>query len=79
MNSASLNSLLQRLVKVSHLGPDFLNTFFMTMSLYTDTHTVMDFLVKSYHECVGRKEKGRRASLCPQEAVRGARGEVSWL
>ena len=77
MNSASLDSLLQRVVKVSHLGPDFVNTFFMTMPLYTDTHTVMGFLLKSYYECVGRKEKGRRASLCPQEAVRGARGEFS--
>ena len=76
VNSASLESLLQRLVKASHVGPDFLNTFFMTLPLYTDTHTVMGFLAKSYRECVEKKEKGRRASLSPQEAVRGARGEA---
>lgn len=73
VNSGSLESLLQRLVKVSHVGPDFLNTFFMTFALYTNTHTIMDYLAKSYYECVARKEKGRRASLSPQEAVRGAR------
>lgn len=76
MNSGSLESLLQRLVKISHLGPDFLNTFFLTITLYTDPHTVMDFMAQSYYECVARKEK-RRASLSPQEAVRGARGQFN--
>lgn len=73
VNCGSLDSLLQRLVRVNHLGHDFLNTFFMTISLYTDNHTVMDYLVRAYKECVARKEKRRRASLSPHEAVRGAR------
>lgn len=50
----------------------------MTISLYTDNHTVMDYLVRAYKECVARKEKRRRASLSPHEAVRGARGGWSF-
>ena len=65
---------MQRLVKVGYQGLDFLNTFFMTYTLYTDSHSVMDFLTKAYHECIEQKEKARRGSLNPQEAVRVHRG-----
>lgn len=74
VNCGNVDSLLQRLVKVSYFGLDFLNTFLMTFPLYTDAHTVMDFLTKSYHDCLEKKDKSRRGSLSPQDAVRDARG-----
>ena len=73
MNCGNLESLLQRLVKVSYFGLDFLNTFLMTFPLFTDAHTIMNFLKKTYHACLERKEKVRRGSTNPEDAVRDAR------
>ena len=47
----------------------------MTYTLYTESHCVIDFLSQSYNECIATRERRKRASLNPQEAVRGARGE----
>lgn len=66
--------MLDRLVKISYFGLDFLNTFLMTFPLYTDANTVFDYLEKSYWECLQTREK-RRGSVSPQDAVRDARGE----
>ena len=74
VNSGSLDCLLDRLVKISYFGLDFLNTFLMTFPLYTDAHTVFDYLERSYWECLRNREK-RRGSVIPLDAVRDARGE----
>ena len=76
VNCGTLESLLERLVKVSHYGLDFLNTFLMTFPLYTTAHHVLDFLSKSYHNCLGTRERKRSGSVSPQDAVRDARGKV---
>ncbi|XP_065912792.1 ras-specific guanine nucleotide-releasing factor 2-like isoform X1 [Dysidea avara] len=52
VSSASLDSLLQRLTTVGYSGMTFINTFLTTLPLFTDTHTVMDHLVDSYHQCL---------------------------
>ena len=75
VNCGNLDSLLERLVKVSHYGLDFLNTFLMTFPLYTTAHHVLDFLSASYHSCVSSRERKRSGSITPQDAVRDARGE----
>ncbi len=64
---------MERLVKISHFGLDFLNTFLMTFPLHTNAHTVFDFLEKSYWDCLQVRER-RRGSVSPHEAVRDARG-----
>lgn len=75
VNCGTLESLLERLVKVSHYGLDFLNTFLMTFPLYTTAHHILDFLSKSYHDCLSTRERKRSGSVTPQDAVRDARGE----
>ena len=75
VNCGNLESLLERLVKVSHYGLDFLNTFLMTFPLYTTAHHVLDFLVTSYHSALHSRERKRSGSITPQDAVRDARGE----
>ena len=52
VQSASLDSLLQRLTIVGYSGMAFINTFLATYSLFTDAHTVMDFFVDSWHHCL---------------------------
>ena len=79
VNCGNLESLLNRLVKVSHYGLDFLNTFLMTFHLYTTAHHVLDFLISSYHECLSARERKRSGSITPQDAVRDARGERAGL
>ena len=74
VNCGNLDSLLQRLVKVSYFGLDFLNSFLMTFPIYTNAHTVIDFLIRNYFACVEKREKTRRGSMLPQDAVRDARG-----
>ena len=74
VNCGTLESLLERLVKVSHYGLDFLNTFLMTFPLYTTAHHILDFLSKSYHDCLSTRERKRSGSITPQDAVRDARG-----
>ena len=74
VNCGTLESLLERLVKVSHYGLDFLNTFLMTFPLYTTADHVLDFLSKSYHDCLSTRERKRSGSITPQDAVRDARG-----
>lgn len=74
VNSGNLECLLERLVKISYFGLDFLNTFLMTFPLFTNAHTVFDHLEKSYSECLRSREK-RRGSVTPLDAVRDARGE----
>ena len=46
MNCGNLDSLLQRLTKVSYFGLDFLNTFLTTFPIFTTAHVVLDFLIK---------------------------------
>ena len=75
VNCGTLESLLERLVKVSHYGLDFLNTFLMTFPLYSTAHHILDFLSKSYHGCLSTRERKRSGSIVPQDAVRDARGE----
>ena len=75
VNYGNLESLLQRLVKVSHYGLDFLNTFLMTFPLYTTADHVLEFLSSSYHDCLSSRERKRSGSITPQDAVRDARGE----
>ena len=52
VQSASLDSLLQRLITVGYSGMAFINIFLATYSLFTDAHTVMDFFVDSWHHCL---------------------------
>jgi len=52
VSSASLDSLLERLITVGYSGMAFINTFLTTLPLFTDTHTVMDHLVDSYDQCL---------------------------
>lgn len=52
VQSASLESLLQRLTTVRYSGMAFINTFLATYTLFTDAHTVMDFLVNSWQHCL---------------------------
>ena len=73
VNSGNLDNLLDRLIKIGYFGLDFLNTFLMTFPLFTDPHTVFDFLEKNYWECMHSREK-RRGSVTPLDAVRDARG-----
>lgn len=73
VNCGNLESLLQRLVKVSYFGLDFLNTFLLTFPLFTNAHTVMDFLQKTYKDCLDKRERVRRGSISPEDAVRDAR------
>ena len=79
VNSGTLDSLLQRLVKISYFGLDFLNTFLMTFPFYTDAHNVLDFLVTSYHDCQEMRLRPRRGSMTPQDCVRDARGIMVFL
>lgn len=65
--------MLERLVKISYFGLDFLNTFLLTFPLFTNGKTVLDHLEKSYWECLRSREK-RRGSVTPLDAVRDARG-----
>lgn len=65
---------MERLVKINYFGLDFLNTFLMTFPLFTDAHTVLAFLERSYWECLRSRER-RRGSVTPLDAVRDARGE----
>ena len=73
VNCGNLDSLLQRLVKVSYFGLDFLNTFLLTFPLFTNSHTVMDFLQETYRACLDKRERTRRGSISPEDAVRDAR------
>ena len=46
VNSGDMKNLLERLVRVSYMGLDFLNTFLTTFPLFTTSTVVMEFLVK---------------------------------
>ena len=74
VNCGSVESLLERLVKVSYYGLDFLNTFLMTFDLYTNAHTVLDFLDKSYHDILHERERRRSGTISPQDAISSIRG-----
>ena len=76
VNSGKLDFLLDRLVKISYFGLEFLNCFLMSFPLYTDSHTVFDFIEKKYQESLSSREK-RRGSISPMDAVRDARGEAT--
>ena len=52
VQSGNLDSLLQRLTTVGYSGMAFINTFLATFPLYTDSHTIMDFLIHSWQQCV---------------------------
>lgn len=52
VHSASLESLLQRLTVVGYSGMAFINTFLAMFPVFTDAHTVMDFLISSWHQCL---------------------------
>jgi len=52
VQSGNLDSLLQRLTTVGYSGMAFINTFLTTFPLFTDAHTVMDFLIDSWYHCL---------------------------
>jgi hypothetical protein len=78
VNSGNLDCLLERLVKISYFGLDFLNTFLLTFPLFTNAHTVLDHLEKNYWDCLRLREK-RRGSVSPLDAVRDARGGCGYV
>lgn len=52
VHSGNLDSLLQRLTTVGYSGMGFINTFLTTFPLFTDAHTIMDFLINSWYHCL---------------------------
>ena len=60
-------------MKINYFGLDFLNTFLMTFPLFTTARQILDYLEKSYWECLRTRER-RRGSVAPLDAVRDARG-----
>ena len=51
IQSGNLDSLLQRLTTVGYSGMAFINAFLTTFPLFTDAHTIMDFLFNSWKQC----------------------------
>ncbi len=63
-------------MKVNYYGLDFLNTFLMTFDLYTNAHTVLEYLETHYRDIIHERERRRSGTISPQDAISTIRGNV---
>ncbi len=47
----------------------------MTLDLYTNAHTVLEYLNKNYEEILHERERRRSGTISPQDAISSIRGE----
>ncbi|KAL5481996.1 hypothetical protein EMCRGX_G022274 [Ephydatia muelleri] len=73
VNCGTLDSLLQRLVRVSFFNLDFLTTMLVTFPLFTNAHILLDFIVTALMENLNQRERQTRPVVRPEEAVKNAR------